>query len=87
MCAGSIWVCVFVEQSESIKLDPALMSACTDDVAKLCPTVHPGGGAVSFSQKWRQHVFVHIESVEKSILIPSSRHRMYKCGDYKLGKN
>ena len=47
----SIWMCVFVEQGESIKLDPALMSACTDDVAKLCPTVSPGGGAVSFPQK------------------------------------
>ena len=47
LCMCVVWVCV--EQGESIKLDPKLQAACSDDVAKLCPTVHPGHGAVSFA--------------------------------------
>lgn len=37
-----------VEQSENIKLDPELNSACKDDVHRFCAKTHPGNAAVSY---------------------------------------
>jgi len=45
LCGLHVFVCV--EQSENIKLDPELHTACKDDISKMCAKMQSGNAAVS----------------------------------------